>query len=95
MARGIHVNEIAHVINYDLPNSPEDYLHRVGRTARVQAKGRASTFVMPEERSQLRAIEQWLGQAVPVGGSRADDGKAHLDPRASRVPHSCSAGPRR
>src|SRR5206468_5371893 len=41
MARGIHVNEIAHVINYDLPNSPEDYLHRVGRTAGVEAKGRA------------------------------------------------------
>ena len=69
MARGIHVNGIAHVINYDLPNSPEDYVHRVGRTARVQAKGRASTFVMPEERSQLRAIERLLGQAVPVAGS--------------------------
>lgn len=69
MARGIHVTGIAHVINYDLPNSPEDYVHRVGRTARVQAKGRASTFVMPEERSQLRAIERLLGQAVPVAGS--------------------------
>ena len=88
MARGIHVNEIAHVINYDLPNSPEDYLHRVGRTARVEAKGRASTFVMPEERSQLRAIEQWLGQAVPVGGSRAD-GKARPHPQ---VGHSSRPG---
>ena len=69
MARGIHVNGIAHVINYDLPNSPEDYVHRVGRTARAQAKGRASTFVTFEERSQLRAIERLLGKAVPVAGS--------------------------
>ncbi|MER3424001.1 MAG: ATP-dependent helicase, partial [Nitrospiraceae bacterium] len=58
MARGIHVNGIAHVINYDLPNSPEDYIHRVGRTARAQAKGRASTFVTPEEKHQFRAIER-------------------------------------
>ncbi|WP_447979362.1 DEAD/DEAH box helicase [Candidatus Nitrospira bockiana] len=69
MARGIHVNGIAHVINYDLPNCPEDYVHRVGRTARAQAKGRASTFVTPEEKSRLRAIERLLGEPVPVAGA--------------------------
>jgi ATP-dependent RNA helicase RhlE len=66
MARGIHVNDIAHVINYDLPNSPEDYVHRIGRTARVQASGRASSFVTPEEKFQLQAIERLLGTPVPV-----------------------------
>ena len=66
MARGIHVNGIAHVINYDLPHSPEDYVHRIGRTARVQAAGLASSFVTPDEGSQLRAIERLLGKAVPV-----------------------------
>jgi ATP-dependent RNA helicase RhlE len=69
MARGIHVNGIAHVINYDVPNSPEDYVHRIGRTARAQATGRASTFVTPEERQQLRAIERLLGRSVPVAAS--------------------------
>jgi len=66
MARGIHVTGIAHVINYDLPNSPEDYVHRIGRTARVEATGRASSFVTPEEKGQLHAIEQLLGMRVPV-----------------------------
>ena len=66
MARGIHVNDIAHVINYDLPSSPEDYVHRIGRTARMQATGRASSFVTPEERGQLHAIERLLGAPVPV-----------------------------
>lgn len=67
MARGIHVTGIAHVINYDLPNSPEDYVHRIGRTARVEATGRASSFVTPEEKGQLHAIEQLLGTRVPLG----------------------------
>ena len=69
MARGIHVNGIAHVINYDLPNSAEDYVHRIGRTARAHATGRASSFVTPEDRNQLRAIERLLGKSVPVGAS--------------------------
>lgn len=83
MARGIHVNDIAHVINFDLPNSPEDYVHRIGRTARAGASGRASSFVTPEETSQLRAIERLLGKRVPTGpkphghGQRHDEGNRH------------------
>jgi ATP-dependent RNA helicase RhlE len=69
MARGIHVSGIAHVINYDVPNCPEDYVHRIGRTARAEASGRASTLVTPEERQQLRAIERLLGRPVPVAAS--------------------------
>ena len=53
-ARGIDVANIAHVINYDVPNCPEDYVHRIGRTARMRATGRATTFVTAEDHEQLR-----------------------------------------
>jgi len=65
-ARGIDVANIGHVINYDLPICPEDYVHRIGRTARMKATGRATSFVTGEEPQQLRAIEQLLGHAVPL-----------------------------
>lgn len=65
-ARGIDVASIGHVVNYDLPNCPEDYIHRVGRTARMKMTGRATSFVTPEERDQLRAIETLLGYPVPL-----------------------------
>jgi ATP-dependent RNA helicase RhlE len=64
-ARGIDVPEITHVVNFDLPHTPEDYIHRIGRTARAEASGRASSFAAPEEGSQLRAIERHLGHQVP------------------------------
>jgi ATP-dependent RNA helicase RhlE len=57
-ARGIDVAEIGHVVNFDLPHVPEDYVHRVGRTARMAASGRASSFASPEERDQLEGIEK-------------------------------------
>jgi ATP-dependent RNA helicase RhlE len=64
-ARGIDVPEIAHVVNFDLPHTPEDYIHRIGRTARAEATGQATSFAAPEEREQLRAIERHLGHPVP------------------------------
>ncbi len=64
-ARGIDVANISHVINFDLPNSPETYLHRVGRTARAEAVGDAFTLVSPEEEKSLRVIERTLGPAIP------------------------------
>ncbi|MGH7276227.1 MAG: DEAD/DEAH box helicase [Candidatus Rokuibacteriota bacterium] len=64
-ARGIDVPEITHVVNFDLPHTPEDYIHRIGRTARAEASGRASSLASPEEREQLRAIERHLGHPVP------------------------------
>jgi len=64
-ARGIDVPEISHVVNFDLPGTPEDYIHRIGRTARAEASGRASSFAAPEEGDQLRAIERHLGHPVP------------------------------
>jgi ATP-dependent RNA helicase RhlE len=59
-ARGIHVEGIAHVVNYDLPQVPEDFIHRVGRTGRMGAKGTASTFGTRSERSEVARIERTL-----------------------------------
>jgi ATP-dependent RNA helicase RhlE len=64
-ARGIDVEALGHVVNFDVPNMPEDYIHRVGRTARAEAKGDAFTFVAPEDVGELRAIEQAVGQRLP------------------------------
>ncbi len=60
-ARGIHVDGIAHVVNYDLPQVPEDFIHRIGRTARAGARGTASTFATRAERGDIRQIEKTLG----------------------------------
>ncbi len=65
-ARGIDVDGITHVVNYDLPNEPESYVHRIGRTARAGARGVALSFCGAAERSYLRDIERLLKRAVPV-----------------------------
>jgi ATP-dependent RNA helicase RhlE len=65
-ARGIDVDDVSHVINFDLPNVPEQYVHRIGRTARAGAGGRAVSFCAPDERAYLRDIERLIKQAVPV-----------------------------
>lgn len=59
-SRGIHINDVAHVINYDLPAMPEDFIHRVGRTGRAGTRGRASTLVSGAELMELRQIERAL-----------------------------------
>lgn len=59
-SRGIHVQDVAHVINYDLPAIPEDFIHRVGRTGRAGARGKASTLVSPAETLELKSIERAL-----------------------------------
>ncbi|HEV2064394.1 MAG TPA: DEAD/DEAH box helicase [Thermoanaerobaculia bacterium] len=64
-ARGIDVEALSHVVNFDVPHVPEDYIHRVGRTARAELKGDAYTFVAPEEESDLRAIERAIGKRLP------------------------------
>src|SRR5216117_2975740 len=60
-ARGIDVTALGHVVNFDVPAVPDDYIHRVGRTARAEATGAAFTFVSPEEEGDLRAIERAIG----------------------------------
>jgi len=64
-ARGIDVEALGHVVNFDVPLVPEDYIHRVGRTARAEMTGDAFTFVAPNEESDLRAIEQAIGKRLP------------------------------
>ena len=59
-ARGIDISHIAHVVNYDLPNASDDFVHRIGRTGRANATGIATTFVMPQERSDARKMEREL-----------------------------------
>ncbi|MBB2959757.1 DEAD/DEAH box helicase [Methylobacterium sp. R2-1] len=67
-ARGIDVDGVTHVVNYDLPNVPESYVHRIGRTARAGAEGQAISFCNDEERAYLRDIERTTRQKVPVAG---------------------------
>ena len=64
-ARGIDVEALSHVVNFDVPHVPEDYIHRVGRTARAELTGDAFTFVAPEEETDLRAIERAIGKRLP------------------------------
>ena len=65
VARGIDVEQLEHVVNFDVPHLPEDYIHRVGRTARADATGDAFTFVSPEEEQDLSAIERAVGRRLP------------------------------
>jgi len=64
-ARGIDVAGVSHVINYDVPENPEDYVHRIGRTGRAQAVGDAFTLATPENASDVRAIERFIGREIP------------------------------
>jgi ATP-dependent RNA helicase RhlE len=63
-ARGLDVDSVSHVINYDVPSAPEDYVHRIGRTGRAGNKGQAITIVTPVDELSLRAIERLMGQSV-------------------------------
>jgi ATP-dependent RNA helicase RhlE len=64
-ARGIDIEALGHVVNFDVPAAPEDYIHRVGRTARADATGEALTLVMPESEADLAGIERALGLTIP------------------------------
>jgi ATP-dependent RNA helicase RhlE len=92
-ARGIDVANIGHVINFDLPNCPEDYVHRIGRTARMKNTGRATSFVTGEDRQQLHDIERLLGHAVPLApGSTRPVLAPHVRARASHHNERLSSG---
>ena len=89
-ARGIDVEALSHVINFDVPAVPEDYIHRVGRTARAELTGDAFTFVSPEEEGGLRAIERAVGKRLPrvtlSGFEYARTGAEQLEvPLAERI----------
>jgi len=84
-ARGIDVPGVTHVINYELPNEPESYVHRIGRTARAGAEGAAISFCDGEERSYLRDIERLIKQRLDViGEAPANDDRAARRPQGKR-----------
>ena len=99
LARGIDVDEVDYVINYDVPDQPEDYIHRIGRTGRAGARGEAITFVNPESEAALRDIEKLLKMQIPemklesfdmetaIAESAAASitAQAHRDPEVNRV----------
>jgi ATP-dependent RNA helicase RhlE len=65
-ARGIDVDDLSYVVNFDLPNVPETYVHRIGRTGRADASGVALSFCDAEERAYLKDIQKLIGQSIPV-----------------------------
>ena len=87
-SRGIDIDHVSHVINYELPNEPESYVHRIGRTARAGANGIAISLCDVEEWAQLRAIERLIKRPVsPVGevpGGYANAAQHRAKPAASR-----------
>jgi ATP-dependent RNA helicase RhlE len=102
-ARGIHVDGISHVVNYDLPQVPEDFIHRVGRTGRAGAGGTASTFGARSERSEIARIERTLDIRMircqsPEGGAEQRQGAApviEIAPPAKAPRRWMSFGPSR
>ncbi len=99
-ARGIDVEGVSHVVNYDLPNVPESYVHRIGRTARAGATGVAVAFCNDEERAYLRDIEKLTRLKVPVAPVPAgfDPGAPGTDapePARGRQPAPHSRGPKK
>jgi ATP-dependent RNA helicase RhlE len=90
-ARGIDVSGISHVVNYDFPMHPEDYVHRIGRTGRAHAVGDAISFVTPEDHGELRALERFIGRGIvrkKAEGFNYSAAAQALDPAPdSRRPH--------
>jgi ATP-dependent RNA helicase RhlE len=86
-ARGIDIDQLPHVVNYDLPNVPEDYVHRIGRTGRAGATGEAVSLVCVDEHDLLHDIERFIKREIPVeviAGFEPDPTAAATDPAAQR-----------
>jgi len=86
--RGLDVSGITHVINYDVPQQPEDYVHRIGRTGRAAATGDAYTFMAPDEIAMVRTIERMIGQQIPRISMPGYDFGTTADSLASPSPSS-------
>ncbi len=106
-ARGIDVDDVAHVVNYELPHEPETYVHRIGRTGRAGQTGAAVSFCDADERSRLVAIERLLKRSIPArneapampagegdGGSTRSSGRGSRQPRRREQSQGQRGGPR-
>jgi superfamily II DNA/RNA helicase len=71
VGRGIHVDAVAHVVNYDFPRDAEDYIHRIGRTGRAESRGRATSLVTPRDEPVLRKVEAAIGRKIPRPAPKA------------------------
>lgn len=85
-ARGLDIKQLPHVVNYELPNIPEDYIHRIGRTGRAGAKGHAVSLVCGEELKHLREIEKLLTQRLPVGIAPGFQGQVATNTKQNNFP---------
>ena len=79
-ARGLHIPDVSHVFNYDLPDDKEDYVHRIGRTGRAGAEGIAISFACEDNAFNLPAIEDYIGHQLPVNEVTAENTAEHLNP---------------
>ncbi len=98
-ARGIDVADISHIINYDIPDDPELYVHRVGRTVRMGAKGKGFTFVTREQGEELTRVESLINMIIPQATIEGfAPGRSHrigTPLRPSRRPPRCQRRRRR
>src|SRR2546421_1560815 len=85
-ARGIDVDGISHVVNYDFPMHPEDYVHRIGRTGRAHAVGDALSFATPDDRSALHSLERFIGRGLVRKRAEGFDYRAAAPVRSADVP---------
>jgi len=86
-SRGLHVPGVSHVINYDVPDDPEDYVHRIGRTARAGAAGDSITFACESYAMSLPDVEKYIGNPIPVGSIKADMlAEIKIPPKPERRP---------
>ena len=79
-ARGLHIDHVSHVFNYDLPQDAEDYVHRIGRTARIGEDGDAISFACEKYVYSLPEIEEYIGHKIPVGAIEPGIMAESLDP---------------
>jgi ATP-dependent RNA helicase RhlE len=93
-ARGIHVDDVAHVVNYDLPLEPEDYVHRIGRTGRAGATGKATTFVTPRDRGLVKQIERLIGKSFDLSEAPAHEPRGHKPRHSGHEPRPANAAPK-
>jgi ATP-dependent RNA helicase DeaD len=94
-ARGLDVSTVTHVVNFDVPTSPDVYVHRIGRTGRAGKSGRAITFVEPRQKSDMAAIEEHIGASVApwIEGAHVAPAKVREKPRRHRKPSGDGTGP--